>query len=89
MMSKFHLIQSQTPLSEGRDQDAMCGKTVLCAVFATLSLDMELSTLLNMGEFLGGISCCRKCLSQPWTQRYIYAAKAGNDEHQPYSSLSD
>jgi len=74
-MAKIHLVQSQTPLTEGRDQDAMCGRTVKNAVIGAM-IDSE-----SYGGFLHG-GFCYKCACAEWTMRYVYAVREGQIEQE-------
>ena len=79
-MAKIHLVQSQTPLTEGRDQDAMCGKTVKNARIGTMFDGTDFGGLDATGfreELWGNVNFCRNCLQEEWRTRYIYAVREG------------
>jgi hypothetical protein len=83
-MAKIHLCQSQNPLTEKRDQDAMCGKTIKNAVFIAF-VDLSQGDIEDIidGMMMGA---CANCVSSHWTERYLYAIREGQDEHQPIAA---
>lgn len=76
-MAKIHLVQSQTPLTDGRDQDAMCGKTVVRAVIGAMVDSDGCSSLL--AEMQNNTAVCQKCAATLWLRRYLYAVRQGQD----------
>jgi len=74
-MAKIHLVQTPIPLTEGRDQDAMCGRTIKNAVFEQI-LDTE--SVIPMAEW-SAISICAKCSGTDSEERYIYAVREGEE----------
>ncbi len=80
-MAKIHLVQSQTPLSEGRDHDTICGKTLIRPTFGAMCDGDEFGGFV--AEMHNCINICQKCVERGWTERYLYAAKERKNEHQP------
>lgn len=80
-MAKIHLVQSQEPLkSEGRDQTAMCGRTVIAAQIVAM-VDVP---IVGFGSFelmsqISSFGMCAKCRAEKWNLRYIYAVREGQD----------
>lgn len=76
-MAKIHLVQSQIPLTEGKDVEVMCGKIIGKAAFvAFVDSDSDIPT----PQF--GIAVCARCQVANWFYRYLYAVREGQDEHQ-------
>ena len=75
-MAKIHLIQSQTPLSEGRDQDVMCGTNVSNMEFVSVYDEPGTISRTELHQQLANnLNVCRKCLQSMWWERYIYAVR--------------
>jgi len=71
-MAKIHLVQSKIPLTEGQDQDAMCGVTVKNVIFGAFIDGSE----GNGFDFTpDDIRLCQKCGAVAWKERYIYAVR--------------
>lgn len=73
-MPRFHLVQSQTPLSEGRDQTTMCGRNLEKPIFGAWCDGGEFSDFVA-DEFINSLTTCQKCAAQLWNERYLYAVK--------------
>ena len=86
-MPKIHLAQTQIPLSEGRDVDAMCGRTIQRAIIGAMCDSAEFADFVS--ELSNSARTCQKCVSQPWNQRYLYAVREGQNEYQSHKAVTD
>lgn len=68
---KFHLIDSEVPLIEGRDYRALCGAQMTRTVF------VHYFNTIMCTEFLAALSAintCSKCYRCQIEKRYVYGA---------------
>jgi hypothetical protein len=73
---KFHLLNSPEPLKQGEDHKAQCGAVVKDSIFAAQIDESAASGNVNIQRLMDSFrGVCRKCLKQPLTSAYIYAAR--------------
>ena len=73
---KYHFAVSATPLVEGSDLYALCGKVVQKAAFK-VGPEVEAVMLIALRTSL--FNLCQECKVLPFSERFIYVVCSGQE----------